>query len=242
MGEKKPPKKPPGYPNIDPTLATDYAKNSLGNTNRSNWCAQWVQESLLGGKSGNYDNATQWYNESAKKNWLKTTAPPAGVPVFYAGNATTGDGHVAISAGNGFVYTTDATGTGTATGKVRYDKLWGGTGSGKYLGWTGNVRTNRDGGYAHVNYNPKTGDQTSSAENYTTPKTGVNSGKVKVTPSPKPGAAPKAPRLSSSSNAASPSPSEDGSVAGNVNLQSIHNPNISKQFSGVTQGNIPLVG
>jgi len=76
--------------------------------------------------------------------------------------------------------------------------------------------------------------------------TSVNSAKVTVTPKPKPGAAPKKPKPTPSVSAqeapASPSVSEDGVSAGNVNLQSIRNPSMSKQFSGVSQGNIPLIG
>jgi len=67
--------------------------------------------------------------------------------------------------------------------------------------------------------------------------------KTPVTPSPKPGAEPKpTPSPSAQAAPAAPSASADGVVGGNVNLQSIRNPSVSKQFSGVTQGNIPLVG
>jgi hypothetical protein len=73
------------------------------------------------------------------------------------------------------------------------------------------------------------------------PKPGVKQTVVK--PKPKPGADPMATAKPTPSPSAglAPSMSADGSLAGNVDLQSINNPNMSKQFSGVAQGNIPLV-
>lgn len=233
-----PPIKPPPVVNnnsnsgVDPNDAVKAAQKWLGTTHRTGMCAQFVQESILGGKSGNYDDAKEFYNWAKDKKWLKTSAPPAGVPVFYKGREF---GHTAISAGNGYVYTTDA--QGNKVGKVPYDKVWGGTGSGEYLGWTGNIRTDRKGGFTHINYDP--------LSDYASPGgtvTSVNSAKVKVTPTPKAGVAPKPKPKPSPSAQAAPSVSADGVAAGNVNLQSINNPNISKQFSGVNQGNIPVIG
>lgn len=137
---------------LDANKAVSRAAQFLGEAHKSTYCDQYVEESILG-HGGVYDDAKQFYNNAASKNWIKTSAPPAGVPVFYAGNAEKGHGHVAVSAGGGYVYSTDA--QGNRVGKVKYNELWGGTGSGKYLGWTGNIQTSKDGNWSHINYDPK---------------------------------------------------------------------------------------
>jgi hypothetical protein len=153
---------------IDPNSALARTQKWMGTNHDSTMCAQFVQEDLLNGRSGNYDDAKQWYNDASKKKWVRTSAPPAGVPVFYAGGKT-GHGHVAISAGNGYVYSTDA--QGNKVGKVRYDQVWGGKGSGQFLGWSSMVRTDRKGGYARVNF-----DKSSAGKDYIAPNLVPNGG------------------------------------------------------------------
>lgn len=150
----KPPKPPtPPERNISWKSVVANAAHWNGLPHNHEMCDQYAEESVLG-HGGVYNDATQYRNWAAKNNAIKTTAPPAGVPVFYAGNASSGHGHVAISAGGGYVYSTDA--QGNRVGKVRYDKLWGGTGSGQYLGWTSAIQGTRGGATEYINYDPKT--------------------------------------------------------------------------------------
>lgn len=58
--------------------------------------------------------------------------PPAGVPVYWSGGSS-GDGHVALSAGSGYVYSTDIGGNGTVSlvPLMSIQQKWGLT----YEGW-----------------------------------------------------------------------------------------------------------
>jgi len=228
-----PPKPPSVYPSLDANSAVKRAQKWVGTDRRSGMCAQFSQEGLLNGKSGNYDDAREWYNDAAKRNWVKTGAPPAGVPVFYAGNAKNKHGHVAISAGGGYVYSTDA--QNNKVGKVKYNELWGGTGSGQYLGWSSMVRTDRKNHYAKVNYDPKTVGNApkvtvTGLPKDTTKTSGSDSAVVKSTVNTD---------VPSFTESFTPSSSSE-SVSQPL---SISIPKVSKQFSGLTAGgNIPRVG
>jgi hypothetical protein len=229
----KPPKPPSVYPSLDANAAVKRAQKWVGTNRRSEMCAQFSQEGLLNGKSGNYDDAREWYNDAAKRNWVKTGAPPAGVPVFYAGNAEKKHGHVAISAGGGYVYSTDA--QGNKVGKVKYNELWGGTGSGQYLGWSSMVRTDRKNHYAKVNFDPKTVGNAPKVIVTGLPKditktSGSDSAVIKSTVD-------KAPASFTEAFTAS---GPDGSSSQPLAMS---NPRLSKQFAGIkTSGNIPRVG
>lgn len=223
--EEKPIKPPPG---IDANATVARAAHYLGQPHNHEECQAYAEESLLG-HGGVYDSAKQYYNWASGKNWIKTSAPPAGVPVFYAGNAKNGYGHVAISAGGGYVYSTDA--DGNKVGKVRYDKLWGGTGSGQYLGWTGAVQKTRGGAPVKINYDINTvGD----APEVSVPK-----------PDPSPGPEPTTKVDTGKTKVDTGRTSityDDYEEPTGVTLTSLQ-PNISKQFSKVTVGgNIPRLG
>ena len=229
----RPPKSSSVYPSLDPNAALKGAQKWMGTNHRSKMCAQFSQEGLLNGKSGNYDNAKQWYEDASKRKWVKTSAPPAGVPVFYSGNADTKLGHVAISAGGGYVYSTDA--QGDKVGKVRYDKLWGGTGSGQYLGWSSMVRTDRKNHYAKVNYDPKTVGNAPKVSvtglpKDTTKTSGSDTAVVKSTIDKAPSS------FTEAFTASGPESSSSQPLA-------MSNPKLSRQFAGANaSGNIPRVG
>jgi hypothetical protein len=97
----------------------------------SRYCEKAVEDAY-GREIPNYASAKDAYEAQQKAGNVQIGVPPAGAAVYYQGNANYG--HVALSAGNGYVWSTDA--NGDKVGKVRYDQLWGGTGSGKYLGYT----------------------------------------------------------------------------------------------------------
>jgi hypothetical protein len=101
----------------------------------THWNSQYCQQALeeaYGRNVPNYKSAKAAYEAQNKAGNVQIGVPPAGAAVYYQGNAA--NGHVALSAGNGYVWSTDA--NGDKVGKVKYDQLWGGTGSGKYLGYT----------------------------------------------------------------------------------------------------------
>ena len=174
-----------------------------------------------------YDSATDYYNWANKQKSIQTSAPPAGVPVFYAGSTKNKYGHVAVSAGGGYVYSTDVDGK---VAKVPYNKLWGGKGSGTYLGWTGAIQSTRGGKATRIGYDPKSVGKA--------PKVTVKSiPAASPSPSPSPGAAPKTSVNSSKTTVTF----NDEPTSGAVGLSALQ-PNISKQFSNIAVGgNVPRV-
>lgn len=217
MSDKKP--KKPKISGLNASDAVARAAQYAGQDYKSGMCQQFAEESILG-HGGVYNSATDYYNWANKNKSVKTSAPPAGVPVFYAGSSNNKYGHVAVSAGGGYVYSTDV---GGKVAKVPYNKLWGGTGSGQYLGWTGAIQSTKGGKASRIGYDPAT------------------VGKAPTV---------KVPKMSSTSAAASRAGSTStidstpaGSPeAGTANLSQLQ-PNISKQFSGIVGGgNIPKVG
>jgi len=202
----------------------------------SEMCDAYTQESILG-HSGVYGSAKEHYNTVLKRGTVYTSAPPAGVSVFYKGSEF---GHAAVSAGGGYVYSTDI--NGNRIGKVPYNKVWGGHGAGQFLGWSPDIQTRKGGGWTHVNYDrstvgkaPRVAVATASGAPAPTPNT---------TPNPEPNPEPK-PTPNPEPNLA-PSPEEsNGPVAGTVNLSSLA-PGAAPQFSGVSKVagavSIPKVG
>jgi hypothetical protein len=91
-------------------------------------CDRYSEFSVLG-HGGVYDTAKDWQNYARQQKHLYTTAPPAGVPVFY--NTSNPARHVTISAGGGYVWTTGN--SGERIKKVRYDQVYGGA---PYAGWS----------------------------------------------------------------------------------------------------------
>lgn len=161
---------------LDANQSVSRAAQFMGQIHNSRMCEKYAEESVLG-HGGVYGSAKDYYNWASGKNSVKTSAPPAGVPVFYAGNSGTGYGHVAVSAGGGYVYSTDV--SGNRVGKVKYNELWGGTGSGQYLGWTGAIQKTKGGAATRINYDPKSVGNAPSV-NVTKPipsSTGVKSDK-----------------------------------------------------------------
>jgi hypothetical protein len=119
---------------LDPGKAVSFAEQHGGHYDYNGYCDQFTENALTG-RGGIYGSAKDYYNSSVKHNAVNTTKlPPAGAAVFYQGSPD--NGHVAVSAGGGYVW---STGVGGKVEKVPYDKLWGGTGSGKYLGWTSRI-------------------------------------------------------------------------------------------------------
>ena len=72
----------------------------------------------------------------SKTRYRHTSVPPRGVPVWWTGGSR-GFGHVAISAGDGFVISTDSGGRGQVgrTSIRRITTAWGQT----YRGWTEDI-------------------------------------------------------------------------------------------------------
>lgn len=108
----------------------------------------------FGQNSGLYPDAfTAWKGAGGATgiNTHTLLTPPKNVPVFWSGGAH-GYGHVAISDGDGYIWTTDA--TRTTHGKFTRVKLtwvranWGL----RYLGWSETLNGERV--HAHVDYTP----------------------------------------------------------------------------------------
>jgi hypothetical protein len=119
---------------LDPSNAVAFAEKHGGHYDYDGYCSRFTENALTG-HGGVYDSAKDWYNASVKNKVVNTTKlPPAGAAVFYQGDPE--NGHVAVSAGGGYVWSTGVKGK---VQKVRYDQLWGGNGSGTYLGWTSKV-------------------------------------------------------------------------------------------------------
>lgn len=226
----------PNVTYIPAVTAVNRGKLQVGSDEFTEHCDKYVENSILG-HTGVYDSAKQYYNWAKNRNWVKTTVPPAGVAVFYAGNADNGYGHVALSAGNGYVYSTDV--NGNNTGQVRYDKLWGGTGSGEYLGWTSAIKTKRNGGdVAYVDYDPSS---IGNAQNINTATVDSSSSQTgtgdAVKPAPAPAPAP-APQTSSSNRgmfgslfgSIFGSMSQPSSTVAQGTARSSINPTMSAQF------------
>jgi hypothetical protein len=151
-GDKDTPKPPKPIGGLDPNEATSRAAKFMGQVHKSRKCQQYAEESILG-HGGVYGSAKEYYNWATGQKSIQTSAPPAGVPVFYAGSSKNNYGHVGVSAGGGYVYSTDV--NGNRVGKVKYNELWGGKGSGQYLGWTGAIQTSKGGKTTNINYDPK---------------------------------------------------------------------------------------
>jgi hypothetical protein len=102
---------------------------SHGGNQFSKYCAQYAENAVTGG-AGLYNRALDWQNEARKLDALNTTKQaPAGVPVFF--NTSNPAKHVAISAGNGMIWSTD--GAGNRIAKVPQSRFGG------YAGWTSMV-------------------------------------------------------------------------------------------------------
>lgn len=102
------------------------------NNPTSNWyrrCQSFVRQAI--GSSGGALTATDAFTQDKYKH-AGDMNPPAGAAVYWGGGA----GHAAISAGNGYVYTTDMAGKGTVSLQKLSDvDNWLG-GKHNYLGWT----------------------------------------------------------------------------------------------------------
>lgn len=199
-----------------------------GHIHRSGKCQQFAEESITG-SGGLYGSAREFYDWSKKGKYLQTSAPPAGVPVFYQGSSKNNYGHVAVSAGGGYVYSTDA--NGNKVGKVPYNKLWGGTGSGTYLGWSPAVKTKK-GGVSYINYDTTTVGKAPTVKVRAFKESGSSS-----SPSPTPSPSPSMSDIDTTPMSEAP---------GTVNLSSL-TPGSSPQFSGVASQvpgtvTIPKVG
>jgi len=112
--------------------AVHNASTWVGHSYPAGWCLRWVRErfgiGLLYGSA-----ALAW---RSAKHRHQSGPPPRGVPVFYTGGRS-GFGHVAISAGGGYIYTTDLPNMGRV-GKVHWKepiRRWGMT----YAGWTNDL-------------------------------------------------------------------------------------------------------
>ena len=115
----------------DPNAALKFAEAQVGTKAYNDMCQKFVENAY--GRSGVYSSAKAAYNDAAKKGTLQTgTLPPAGAAVYFQGNKKYG--HVAISAGNGYMI---SSGIGGKVQKVKINdlsKMWGAKGS--YLGWS----------------------------------------------------------------------------------------------------------
>jgi len=179
---------------LDWKTITARAAHANGQSHDHGLCQTFGESSILG-HTGVYNTAKE-YNDWAKKqgssHYNTDTPPPAGVPVFYAGNADTQQGHVAVSAGGGYVYSTDA--NGDRVGKVRYDQLWGGKGSGKYLGWSDAIQGKRGGSAQYIKYDTSTVGKAPAVPKYSgTSSTPASSGSDTFAPSASDSAALRAP-------------------------------------------------
>jgi hypothetical protein len=148
---------------------------SHGDNQFHKYCDQY-SENAVTGHGGIYDTAKQWQDQARNKGWLNTKKQaPAGVPVFF--NTSNPDRHVAISAGNGMIWSTD--GNGQRIGKVPQGNFGG------YAGWTSAVGGRHGYPVQFINYDK------SSAPPI---KRGIVSmGNPSSTPSPKAQTAPTAP-------------------------------------------------
>jgi hypothetical protein len=115
---------------MDPNAAVNWANSQIGKNDYDHYCERFFENAY--GKTGNYASARDYYNSAAKSNTLQTgTIPPAGAAVFFRGNPQFG--HIALSAGNGYVI---SSGIGGKVEKVKISdmgKLWGAEGA--YTGW-----------------------------------------------------------------------------------------------------------
>ena len=156
----KPPKppKPTTTPVNNRTLSAADAlaragQLSHGDYQYDGWCSSFVQDAVLGDKHGALGHADVWYNRAKSQGAVNTTvAPPAGTAVFY--DSSNVHDHVALSAGNGYVWSTGINGR---IQRVPMDNLYGGgAGSTPNRGWTSRF------GNQYVDYkNAKTGQATS---------------------------------------------------------------------------------
>lgn len=115
-------------------------------------CQTFVREAL-GFTSGTASTAIDAWNKTPSGDQHPGDRnPPQGVPVYWSGGSA-GDGHVALSAGGGYVYSTDIGGRGTVSlvPLMAIEQQWGLT----YKGWadqeagTGKLYGGSSGGGGH---------------------------------------------------------------------------------------------
>lgn len=119
-----------------PSEAISYAKTQASSPSKNwrNLCLQFVRTCY--GVAAKYPNAKDgWSNAKKRTSTSDANSIPAGVPVWF--RTSTSNWHVALSAGNGYCYSTDVGGSG----KVGYIginalcKAWGIS----LLGWSADI-------------------------------------------------------------------------------------------------------
>lgn len=116
---------------INRTLAVAWAVARIADPGQdwSNQCQRFTRTCL--GVGGGFPSAITAWRGTAKADRSPSRTPPAGVPCYYSGGKY---GHAVLSAGDGYVYSTDI----KRRGKVdrvplsMVENRWGYT----YLGWT----------------------------------------------------------------------------------------------------------
>ena len=102
--------------------ATTFKKINGETVKANGHCEVAVETSF--GRIGAFPTATATYTYAKNKGYLRTTGtPPKGASVFYN---TSADGHIALSTGDGNVWSTSV---GAGIGKVRYTYFQ------NYRGW-----------------------------------------------------------------------------------------------------------
>ncbi|BCM92337.1 hypothetical protein IAD21_04216 [Abditibacteriota bacterium] len=87
------------------TAALEWCANEVAHPSRDwyNWCLVFSRRAF--GVAAKYPDATKaWQNTQFKKG--TTSTPPEAVPVWWTGGSSN-HGHVVVSAGNGYCYSTD---------------------------------------------------------------------------------------------------------------------------------------
>lgn len=139
------------------TAAIAKAKSWVGKSYPPGWCQKWVVGEIFGtGGVGDWDgdraaDAEDGWKAAVKngrvvhaRDITQVNAIPAGVALYWTGGRND-HGHAAVSAGNGYIYSTDLP-TNGRIGKVRLDEVrrrWGYTFVG-YVTVTGNGYTLTD--------------------------------------------------------------------------------------------------
>ena len=144
--------------------AVAFAEKNLGSTDydvydaqgkHHGYCEKFFENAY--GKSGVYGSAKQNYTSAVKNKSIQSgTLPPAGAAVYFSGNPQ--NGHVTLSAGNGYVYSNSINGKVSKLKISDLSKKWGA--EGKYLGWSDPMKAGLKGG---ASWSPTSGSSSSGA-------------------------------------------------------------------------------
>lgn len=115
---------------LNRTLATAWAIQQILHPDKdwTNRCQEFTRRSL--GVGGGFPSAISAWRGVAKADRSPSRTPPSGVPCYFAGGKY---GHAVLSAGDGWVYSTDIKRRGKVD-KVKLELIehrWGY----RYLGW-----------------------------------------------------------------------------------------------------------